>query len=123
MLSSLDKLNSNLTEFLETKKYVENFVSGVSIDDDELAAILADLPTDLDDFGDDEDADRYNINNVDNYREHPYESPSLTAQQNEKVMERMKLLPTDESTPMNILTHVKDLMIVSYLLKNSFTVR
>ena len=123
MLSSLDKLSSNLIEFPETKKYVENFVSGVSIDDDELVAILADLPTDLDDFGDDEDADRYNINNVDNeHHEHPYE-PSLTAQQNEKVMERMRLLPTYKSTPMNILTHVKDLMIVSYLLKNSFTVR
>ena len=92
MLSSLDKLSSNLTEFPETKKYVENFVSGVSIDDDELAAILADLPRDLDDFGNDEDADRYNINNVDDYREHPYESPSLTAQQSDKFMERMRLM-------------------------------
>lgn len=91
MLSSLDKLSSNLLEFPETKKYVEKFVSGVS-DDDELAAILADLPTDLDDFGDDGDADRYNIDNVDDYREQPYQTPSLSEEQNEKVAERMRLM-------------------------------
>jgi len=91
MLSSLDKLSSNLSEFPETKKYVERLVSD-GANDDELAAILADLPTDLDDFGDDADVDRYNIDNVDDYREHPYNTPSLTEEQNSKVAERMRLM-------------------------------
>ena len=91
MLSSLDKLSSNLSEFPETRKYVERLVSGVSYDD-ELATILADLPTDLDDFGDDEDADRYNIDNLNDYREHPYTSPRLTEQQNDEVDKRMRLM-------------------------------
>ena len=92
-------------------------------DNDELANIPADLPTDLDDFGDDEDVDRFNIENVKDYREHPYELPSLTEQQNKKVAERMRLMTRKESTPTNILIHGKNLMTACCPQKNSSTVR
>ena len=92
MLSSLDKLVSNLSSFPETKKFIEKKISEGNIIDDELAEILVNLPTDLDDFADDEDADVFDIDNLPDYRDQPYTSPLLSDVQKEKVQDRMKLM-------------------------------
>jgi hypothetical protein len=57
-----------------------------------MIGIISDLPTDLDGFADDEDADVYNIENLVDYRDQPYMPPVLTEHQMEKVQDRMKLM-------------------------------
>ena len=91
MQSSLDKLVSNLDEYPETRKFIEHKITNV-VDDDELVNIIADLPTDLDDFADDGDADVYNIENVTDYREHPFEASVLTDEQKVQCQREMSLM-------------------------------
>ncbi|XP_066933395.1 uncharacterized protein [Clytia hemisphaerica] len=87
LFSSLDRLSKNLDTFPECEKYIKNLVSE-RIDPDETNNIVNNsLPTDLDDFGDQE-VDRFNISNIPDYRdEPPYTPPILTQAQEVRASE------------------------------------
>lgn len=113
MLSSLDKLSSNLNNFPETEKYVKNLIVKEEEELNELAEILANLPDDSaddDDDGDDADDDddvdsihddfinhdeegeqQNNISNED-YRTSPYNEPPLSNEQSNLVKNHLKLM-------------------------------
>ena len=92
MSTSLSKLASNLTEYPETEKYVEQVVSG-RFDENEFNEILESLPTDLDDFADDENADVFNIREIEDYREQPYTRvDEFSDEEREMICEHMTIM-------------------------------
>ena len=90
MQSSLDKLASNLDSFPETLKYVKKLTIN-SLNTDDLSEILQEFPTDLDDFADHDEVDVFNIDHIDDYREHP-DTKDFSEEQRDRVNNRMKLI-------------------------------
>ena len=108
LFSSLEKLAKNLNTFPECEKYVMDFVAG-RINEDETSEIIEDLPTDLDDFGDDQEVDRFNIDMVPDYRDVPaYAAPELTPENEERSREIKSFVTTKGIYPYEFFTDWDD---------------
>ena len=91
MASPLERLAANLADYPETQKYVNQYIGG-AINDDQFSEILENLPTDLDDYADDEDADVYMVNELPDYRDQPFVPVQLTNEQKLAAEQRMQLM-------------------------------
>ena len=87
MLSSLDKLSSNLNNFPETEKYVKNLIVKEEEELNELADILMNLPNDDDDIdtADDDEGEQQNDISNEDYRTSPYNEPTLSSEQSNLI--------------------------------------
>ena len=94
MLSSLDKLSSNLNNFPETEKYVKNLIVKEEEELNELADILMNLPNDDDDIdtADDDEGEQQNDISNEDYRTSPYNEPTLSSEQSNLVKTHLKLM-------------------------------
>ena len=102
MLSSLEKLSSNLNNFPETEKYVKNLIVKEEEGLNELADILMNLPDDDDDndvvtadddsINHDEEGEQQNDISNEDYRTHPYNEPPLSNEQSNLAETHLKLM-------------------------------
>ena len=100
MLSSLDKLASNLTIFPEVNKYVENELYTEHIHDEEPAEILSTLPTDNHITIDESVSTMVEEERIEiDYRDQPYTFQQISEEDKKIVNERMQPMCRKEVYP------------------------